>query len=143
MPKLADRWECTATGFYILDDGELLGLETAIHRGILQAVRKARGHSQQEAAIIMRVSVSAVRKWETGIRTPEGLYKKAVEDYLLKGATDGGEPALQGKGEGEGREGGKSRGGPHRNEGRGILGQQRWRLWRRLGVLVLEGRRNF
>jgi len=50
---------------------------------LLRAARKRHGHSQQQAAEAIGVSVSAVQKWESGIRIPRvSLVRRAVKAYI-------------------------------------------------------------
>ena len=60
-------------------------LPEAIACGLLQAVRAARSLSQSQAARAIGVSVKALQAWEQGWRrSPTGLYRKAVERWLLR-----------------------------------------------------------
>jgi transcriptional regulator with XRE-family HTH domain len=53
----------------------------------LQAARRARGHSQEEAARIIGCSASALKKWEQGEREPTGrLYRAMCEKYVAAAA---------------------------------------------------------
>lgn len=54
---------------------------TALRRAI-----KAWGHTQQQAATEMDVSMSAVADWVNGRKTPRGAYMRIVLDYM-SGAT--------------------------------------------------------
>lgn len=57
--------------------------DDALGCGMLDAVRKARGVSREHAARAMGVTLSAVHKWARGERLPKGLYRRALEVWLL------------------------------------------------------------
>jgi len=54
--------------------------------GSLRSARERFGHSQQQAAEAMKVSMAAVCRWEAGTRTPTGLYRQVLADYLAAAA---------------------------------------------------------
>ena len=65
--------------------GERHTLEGAIGKGMLSEIRKARGHTQQEVADQICVSVHTVARWENGqtatVRVP---LRKALTRYVLR-----------------------------------------------------------
>ncbi len=50
----------------------------------LRSAREHHGHTQQQAAAHLGVSVSIVAKWETGRRAPKGLYNEKVNTYIAE-----------------------------------------------------------
>jgi len=68
------------------DYGQPHSLEEAIAAGMLAAVRQVRGHSQDDAARIIGVTVGAVRHWEQRRHSPTGQARRAVEAYILQRA---------------------------------------------------------
>lgn len=60
----------------------LHSLGTALRCGMLQAVRAERGLTQEQLAKQLRVTLSTVARWEQGTRTPTGLYRERLEQWL-------------------------------------------------------------
>jgi DNA-binding transcriptional regulator YiaG len=50
---------------------------------ILRRAREKCGHSQEDAAEMMRVHTDTVKSWENLRRRPEDDYRKTVQDYVL------------------------------------------------------------
>jgi DNA-binding transcriptional regulator YiaG len=48
----------------------------------LKHARTGKGHSQEQAAHEMGVTVGAVHLWESGKRIPTGLSRRAIEQYI-------------------------------------------------------------
>jgi len=48
----------------------------------LRETRRRRDQSQRDVAEELDVSVDTVRSWESGRRSPSGLYRRALEDWL-------------------------------------------------------------
>ncbi len=48
----------------------------------LKSARRAVGHTQADAARAIGVTVSAIRQWEQGRRSPLPLYREKVEEYI-------------------------------------------------------------
>ena len=48
----------------------------------LRSTRTGRGQTQEQAARAMGVTLSAVCKWEQGVRQPTGLYESTVQEYM-------------------------------------------------------------
>jgi hypothetical protein len=58
----------------------------ALQDGILKDIARSRGHTQWMIAEQLSVSLTIVAQWWRGEKCPTGLYRTAVERYLLEGA---------------------------------------------------------
>jgi len=58
-------------------------LEEALGCGMLQAVRQERGLKRDELARRLSVHYNSLARWERGEIAPVGLYRKALEAWLL------------------------------------------------------------
>lgn len=57
----------------------------------LREARIRAGLTQQDLATRLRVSYASIRKWERGEKSPTGLYRQAVVEWLAE-AEGKGEP---------------------------------------------------
>jgi hypothetical protein len=64
-------------------DGDPIDFGDAVVTGMLRSARLAHGHNLQSACAAMRVSHNSAWRWEHAQRTPTGLYRQAVLDYIL------------------------------------------------------------
>lgn len=63
-------------------------LTEALACGLLRDVRRARGMTQVQVAQALGVAPSVVPRWERGETTPVGLYRQALEGWLLSATPD-------------------------------------------------------
>lgn len=63
-------------------------LSDALACGLLLDVRKARGMTQAQVAAALGVTPNAVPRWERGEQVPRGLYRQALEAWLLDSAAE-------------------------------------------------------
>lgn len=56
--------------------------DAPLNRETIQAARQTAGLSQEGLARLLGVSGGAVRAWEAGRRTPQGLYAEALRKWM-------------------------------------------------------------